>query len=150
MKTLNRIIVIAVLLMGLATCSLGQSNVPKLESTGTPTNESNNNSEAEIFTIVEQMPSFPGGEQKLLEYVAKNTKYPQIAQDNGIQGRVFVSFVVETDGSISNVKVTRSLGGGCDEEAVRVIESMPKWEPGKQRGQVVRVSYQIPVNFKLQ
>ena len=106
--------------------------------------------EQEIFQIVEEMPSFPGGEQKLLEYVAKNTKYPQIARDSGIQGRVFIGFVVETDGSISNVKVLRGIGGGCDEEAVRVIKSLPKWKPGKQRGKAVRVSYQIPVNFKLQ
>ena len=106
--------------------------------------------EQEIFQIVEEMPSFPGGEQKLLEYVAKNTKYPQIARESGIQGRVFIGFVVETDGSISNVKVLRGIGGGCDEEAVRVIKSLPKWKPGKQRGKAVRVSYQIPVNFKLQ
>ena len=106
--------------------------------------------EQEIFQIVEEMPSFPGGEQKLLEYVAKNTKYPQIARESGIQGRVFIGFVVETDGGISNVKVLRGIGGGCDEEAVRVIKSLPKWKPGKQRGKAVRVSYQIPVNFKLQ
>ena len=106
--------------------------------------------EQEIFQIVEEMPTFPGGEQKLLEYVAKNTKYPQIARESGIQGRVFIGFVVETDGSISNVKVLRGIGGGCDEEAVRVIKSLPKWKPGKQRGKPVRVSYQIPVNFKLQ
>ena len=106
--------------------------------------------EQEIFQIVEEMPSFPGGEQKLLEYVAKNTKYPQIARESGIQGRVFIGFVVEPDGSISNVKVLRGIGGGCDEEAVRVIKSLPKWKPGKQRGKAVRVSYQIPVNFKLQ
>ena len=107
-------------------------------------------SEQEIFQIVEEMPAYPGGEQKLLEYVAKNTKYPQIARESGIQGRVFIGFVVETDGSISNVKVLRGIGGGCDEEAVRVIKSLPKWKPGKQRGKAVRVSYQIPVNFKLQ
>ena len=106
--------------------------------------------EQEIFKIVEEMPAFPGGEAKLLEYVAKNTKYPQIARESGIQGRVFIGFVVETDGSISNVKVLRGIGGGCDEEAVRVIKSLPKWKPGKQRGKAVRVSYQIPVNFKLQ
>ena len=106
--------------------------------------------EQEIFQIVEEMPSFPGGEGKLLEYVAKNIKYPQIARETGIQGRVFVGFVVEPDGSISNVKLLRGIGGGCDEEAMRVIKSLPKWKPGKQRGKAVRVSYQIPVLFKLQ
>ena len=106
--------------------------------------------EQEIFQIVEEMPSFPGGEGKLMEYVAKNIKYPQIARETGIQGRVFVGFVVEPDGSISNVKLLRGIGGGCDEEAMRVIKSLPKWKPGKQRGKPVRVSYQIPVLFKLQ
>ena len=106
--------------------------------------------EQEIFQIVEEMPAFPGGDQKLLEYVAKNIKYPQIARESGIQGRVFIGFVVEPDGSVSNVKVLRGIGGGCDEEAMRVIKSMPKWKPGKQRGKAVRVSYQIPVMFKLQ
>ena len=106
--------------------------------------------EAEIFTIVEEMPEFPGGMTKLAEYLAKNIKYPQMARESGIQGRVFVQFVVEPDGSVSNVAVMRSLGGGCDEEAMRVVKSMPKWKPGKQRGKPVRVSYILPVNFKLQ
>ena len=105
--------------------------------------------EQEIFQIVEEMPSYPGDEKALLEYVAKNIKYPQIARETGIQGRVFVGFVVEPDGSVSNVKILRGIGGGCDEEAMRVIKSLPKWKPGKQRGKAVRVSYQIPVVFKL-
>ena len=106
--------------------------------------------EAEIFTIVEEMPEFPGGMAKLADYLAKNIKYPQMARESGIQGRVFVNFVVEPDGHVSNVNVMRSLGGGCDEEAMRVVKSMPKWKPGKQRGKAVRVSYILPVNFKLQ
>ncbi|MBR6227395.1 MAG: energy transducer TonB [Bacteroidales bacterium] len=106
--------------------------------------------EQEIFQIVEEMPSFPGGEAELMKYVGSHIKYPQIARETGIQGRVFVSFVVEPDGSISNVKLLRGIGGGCDEEAMRVIKSLPKWKPGKQRGKAVRVSYQIPVFFKLQ
>lgn len=106
--------------------------------------------EQEIFQIVEEMPAFPGGEQKLMEYVGKNIKYPQIARESGIQGRVFVGFVVEPDGSVSNVRLLRGIGGGCDEEAMRVIKNMPRWKPGKQRGKAVRVSYQIPVMFRLQ
>ena len=106
--------------------------------------------EQEIFQIVEEMPAFPGGEAKLMEYVGKNIKYPQIARETGIQGRVFIGFVVGPDGSVSNVKLLRGIGGGCDEEAMRVVKSMPKWKPGKQRGKAVRVSYQIPVFFKLQ
>ena len=106
--------------------------------------------EQEIFHIVEEMPAYPGGDKALMEYIAKNIKYPQIARESGIQGRVFVGFVVEPDGHVSNVKLLRGIGGGCDEEAMRVIKSMPKWKPGKQRGKAVRVSYQIPVMFKLQ
>lgn len=105
--------------------------------------------ETDIFTIIEEMPDFPGGTQKLSEYLAKNIKYPQLAKECGIQGRVFVNFVVEPDGSVSNVNVMRSLGGGCDEEAMRVVKSMPKWKPGKHRGKPVRVSYILPVNFRL-
>ena len=106
--------------------------------------------EQEIFQIVEEMPAYPGGEQKLMEFIAKGIKYPQIARETGIQGRVFVGFVIEPDGSVSNVKVLRGIGGGCDEEAMRVVKGMPKWKPGKQRGKAVRVSYMLPVNFKLQ
>ena len=105
--------------------------------------------EAEIFTVVEEMPSFPGGMEKLPEYLAKNIKYPQMARESGIQGRVFVYFVVEPDGSVSKVQVLRGIGGGCDEEAIRVVKNMPKWKPGKQRGKPVRVSYNLPVNFQL-
>lgn len=106
--------------------------------------------EAEIFTVVESMPEFPGGPAKMMEYIAKNIKYPAMARESGIQGRVFVNFVVESDGSVSNVKVLRGIGGGCDEEAVRVVEAMPKWTPGRQRGKAVRVSFNLPVRFTLQ
>ena len=106
--------------------------------------------EAEIFKVVEEMPEFPGGSAKLMEYIQKNIKYPMMARESDIQGRVFVNFVVEPDGSISNVAVLRGIGGGCDEEAVRVVNSMPKWKPGKQRGSAVRVSYTVPLIIKLQ
>ncbi len=106
--------------------------------------------EAEIFTVVEAMPEFPGGMGKLMNYLATNIKYPPLAKESGIQGRVFINFVVEPDGSISNVKVLRGIGGGCDEEAIRVVEAMPKWKPGMQRGKPVRVSYNLPVKFTLQ
>ena len=106
--------------------------------------------EAEIFTVVESMPSFPGGMGELMKFLGKNINYPTLAKESGIQGRVFINFVVEPNGSISNVKVLRGIGGGCDEEAVRVVKSMPKWSPGKQRGKPVRVSYNLPVKFTLQ
>ncbi|MBR1514109.1 MAG: TonB family protein [Bacteroidales bacterium] len=102
-----------------------------------------------VFQIVEEMPQFPGGEPKLMEYIAKNLNYPQEARDKGIDGRVFIGMVIEKDGSVSNVKVLRGIGGGCDEEAVRVIKALPKWTPGKKDGKPARVSYQIPINFKL-
>ncbi|PID94356.1 MAG: energy transducer TonB [Bacteroidetes bacterium] len=106
--------------------------------------------EEEIFLIVEQQPEFPGGEKARLTYLAKNTKYPQMARESNIQGQVFVTFVVEPDGKISNVSILRGIGGGCDEEAVRVVQSMPNWVPGKQRGRPVRVRFNMPIKFILQ
>ena len=103
-----------------------------------------------VYQIVEEMPQYPGGENALMDYVSKNVVYPKEAQEKGISGRVFVGFIVEKDGSVSNVKVLRGIGGGCDEEAVRVIKGMPKWKPGKQDGKPVRVSYMMPIIFKLQ
>ena len=102
-----------------------------------------------IYQIVDEMPQFPGGEAAMMKFVANNVKYPQEAKDKEIDGRVFVSFVVEKDGSVSNVKVMRGIGGGCDEEAVRVISAMPKWKPGIKDGKPVRVSYMMPLTFKL-
>ncbi len=106
--------------------------------------------EAEIFKVVEEMPEFPGGAAKMMEYIQKNIKYPMMARESDIQGRVFVNFVVEPDGSITNVTVMRGIGGGCDEEALRVVQSMPNWKPGKQRGSAVRCSFTVPIIFKLQ
>ena len=85
----------------------------------------------------------------MYKYLAQNIKYPQLARENNITGRVFVTFVVERDGSVTGVRVLRDIGGGCGQEAVRVVKSMPKWTPGKQRGKAVRVQYNLPVNFSL-
>jgi len=103
-----------------------------------------------VFEVVEQMPSFPGGDKALIEYLSNNIKYPVVAQENGVQGRVVVSFVVEKDGSITDVKVVRSVDPSLDKEAARVVKSMPRWIPGKQNGSAVRVKYNVPVSFKLQ
>ena len=104
-----------------------------------------------VFKVVETMPEFPGGQQALMKYLATNVKYPVIALENGIQGRVVCQFVVEKDGKPSNIQVVRSSGEpSLDKEAVRVISTMPKWKPGKQRGKPVRVTYTIPVNFRIQ
>ena len=103
-----------------------------------------------VFDVVEEMPSFPGGQGALMSYLASNIKYPVVAQENGVQGRVIVSFVVERDGSISDVKVARSVDPSLDREAQRVVKSMPRWSPGKQNGSTVRVKYTVPVVFRLQ
>ena len=103
-----------------------------------------------IFDVVEEMPSFPGGNGALMSYLASNIKYPVVAQENGVQGRVIVSFVVERDGSISDVRVARSVDPSLDREAQRVVKSMPRWSPGKQNGSTVRVKYTVPVVFRLQ
>ena len=104
----------------------------------------------EIFGIVENMPMFRGGERKLMEFIGNNVVYPKEAIDAGIEGRVFVEFYIEKDGTVCDAKVLRGIGYGCDEEALRVIGLMPKWYPGKQRGQSVRVRYTLPINFKLE
>lgn len=102
-----------------------------------------------IFDVVEEMPSFPGGNGALMSYLASNIKYPVVAQENGVQGSVIVSFVVERDGSISDVRVARSVDPSLDREAQRVVKSMPRWKPGKQNGSAVRVTYTVPVVFRL-
>lgn len=131
----------------------------KQESTTQPIEQSQTNSNEqtkstiddndEVFTVVEEDPEFPGGMEAMYKFIADNLSYPSLAKDNNITGRVFVSFVVEKDGSISNVKTMRDIGGGCGAEACRIIRSMPNWIPGKQRGKIVRVQYTLPVNFNL-
>ena len=103
-----------------------------------------------VFDVVEEMPSFPGGQAALMSFLSSNIKYPVVAQENGVQGRVIVGFVVERDGSITDVKVMRSVDPSLDREAQRVVKSMPRWKPGKQNGSAVRVKYTVPVVFRLQ
>lgn len=103
-----------------------------------------------IFQVVEKMPSFPGGDQELFKFLNDNVKYPVIAQENGIQGRVICQFVVNKDGTIVDVEVVRSVDPSLDKEAIRVIKAMPKWTPGLQRNKPVRVKYTLPVMFRLQ
>ena len=105
--------------------------------------------EGKVFDTVEQMPSFPGGQAALFQWLSSNLKYPVVAEDNGVQGRVIVTFVVERDGSITDVKVVKSVDPSLDKEAVRLVKSMPKWIPGKQKGEAVRVKYTVPVTFRL-
>ena len=104
----------------------------------------------EIFTVVEEQPGYPGGDEARIKYLQDNIKYPDEAKELGVQGKVFVTFVVEVDGSITDVRVLRGIGAGCDEEAIRVVRGMPKWVPGKQRGVPVRVQFNLPIKFTLQ
>ena len=103
----------------------------------------------DVFDIVEQMPEYPGGMQALFEFLKENIKYPEDAQKQKVEGRVLVKFVVETDGSISNIEVVKNAFPSLDAEAERVVRIMPKWTPGKQKGQVVRVKFVLPINFSL-
>ena len=106
--------------------------------------------ETKVFDVVEQMPSFPGGPSALMQFLSSNIKYPVVAEENGVQGRVVCTFVVEKDGSITDVRVIKSVDPSLDKEAMRVVKSMPKWIPGKQNGSAVRVKYTVPVTFRLQ
>lgn len=105
--------------------------------------------EEQIFEFLEEMPEFPGGEKAMLKWLGEHVKYPAVAAENNIQGRVMVSFVVERDGSVSNVKVDRGVDPSLDKEAIRLVESMPKWKPGMQTGKPVRCRFRLPVTFKL-
>lgn len=104
---------------------------------------------SEIFVVVEESPQFPGGEEGRVEYLQKNIIYPEKAEKNGIEGTVYVTFVVERDGSTSNVRILRGIGGGCDEVALEAVRNMPDWKPGKQKGRPVRVQFNMPLKFKL-
>ena len=106
--------------------------------------------EGTVFTIVEEMPQFPGGgEAALIKYLQANIKYPPIARENGITGTVYVNFIIDKEGKVSQAKVLRGIGGGCDEEALRIVNKMPQWSPGRQNGRNVIVSYNLPVRFNL-
>ena len=102
-----------------------------------------------IFTLVEDSPTYPGGEKARAKFLQENLHYPEFAVRNGIQGTVFVTFVVDADGSLSNVRVLRGIGGTCDEGAIRVVKAMPKWIPGRQRGEAVRVQFNLPIRFSI-
>ena len=126
-----------------------QEEATNIEAQHVEIEEEEEVAEEEIFQVVENDPEFPGGVEAMYKYLAQNIKYPQLARENNITGKVWVTFVVEKDGSVTNVTVVRDIGGGCGAEAVRIVKSMPKWTPGKQRGKNVRVQYRLPVNFSL-
>ena len=103
-----------------------------------------------VFDVVEQMPSYPGGMGALMQYLSINIKYPKEAEEKGAQGRVITSFIVEKEGSISDVKIKNSVHPALDAEAIRVVKNMPKWIPGKEGGEPVRVKYTLPITFRMQ
>lgn len=134
-----------------STTILTEDNTPKVEVKYVPVQVVEEEPEEQtIFEVVENMPEFPGGQGALMNYLSKNIKYPTIAQENGTQGRVIVQFVVNRDGTIVDAKVVRSVDPYLDKEALRVINTMPKWKPGMQRGKPVRVKFTVPVTFRLQ
>lgn len=102
-----------------------------------------------VFTVVEEMPTFPGGDESRVRFLTENIKYPQMAKESGIQGTVYVTFVIDERGRVADVKVLRGIGGGCDEEAIRVVKMMPPWNAGKQSGKPVRVQFNMPIKFTL-
>ena len=106
--------------------------------------------EAQVFTYVEEMPTFPGGDEALYSYISKQIQYPEIAKRAGVEGKVYIQFVVRTDGKVTEVTVVKGIGAGCDEEAVKVVRSMPNWKPGRQNGHPVNVRISVPIVYKLQ
>lgn len=136
---MKKVLFVLVLLLSVHTVMHAQSN----QST------ERNASDEKIFDVVEQPPSFPGGQAALMSYLSKSVKYPEEALKDNVQGRVIVGFIVEKDGSVSNAKIIRSVDSALDKEAIRIVMSMPKWTPGRQNGRNVRTKYNVPVNFKL-
>ena len=149
--TIAMLIVVAIAIVGFTIPTLLKLATPEQKEVMTEVTTLSKLAEPEkVFDMVEQMPTFPGGQQELMSYLGKNIKYPTIAQENGTQGRVIIQFVVERDGTITDVRVARGVDPYLDKEAVRVVQSMPKWIPGKQNGKAVRVKFTVPVMFRLQ
>ena len=146
-----RSIVLLLILVFNLSSGWGKSLIPAMETRPpfTDTVHSDSTYTGEVHDIVEEMPQFPGGPSAMFEYMNKNLKYPEEAKTSGVQGRVLVTFIIERDGSLSNVKVVKSVSPSLDKEAIRVVSSMPKWIPGKQYRSAVRVKYTVPVTFKL-
>ena len=147
-KAVAALPVMALLLM--VGCKPAATEEPQQEEPIYNTMDLTENADGEVFSVVEDEPEFPGGVEALYKYLAENIKYPVLAKEKGTQGRVYVTFVVEKDGSVTDAKVLRGVSEEVDAEALRVINAMPKWKPGMQQGVPVRVQYNIPIIFKLQ
>ncbi len=131
-------LILFVLTISLMSCSIFKKE-PKVESVDIN----------KVYTVVEKQPEYPGGADAMFSYLGKTIKYPQAAKEAGVKGKVYVSFVIERNGSISNIKVLRGIGSGCDEEGIKAVKNMPNWTPGEIRNQTVRVQYVLPINFSL-
>lgn len=149
MKKIFKITTVLSFLLAVSLSANAQATKNVLKEKKAVTNNQQEDS-TKVFDIVEQMPEFPGGAAALMQWLSNNVKYPAIAEENGIQGRVLCQFTVEKDGSINDVLVMRSVDPSLDKEAIRVLKQMPKWVPGKQKGEPVRVKYTVPVQFRLQ
>lgn len=133
----------------LATRTVETDSVLTKDPLPDPIDPKNNTGTANTYLWVQEMPMFPGGENEMLRFISKNIKYPADARENNISGTVHISFVVDKEGDIKNIELLRGIGGGCEEEAIRVLKTMPRWKPGKQNGQAVNVQYKLPVAFTL-
>lgn len=127
----------------------GETGVDNLIEEPAPAQQVVEEVKEEVFLVVEEMPEFPGGQAAMMKHIASNIKYPRVAQQQGLEGRVIVNFVINSKGEVDNVEVVKGIGGGCDEEAVRVIKSLPKFKPGKQNGRPVSVKFTVPIKFAL-
>lgn len=141
MKVLLKATLALAVALTCATFTVNAQSKPKLNK---PNPDANG-----VYTVVEQSASFPGGLKSFGSYLGKTIHYPEAARKNNVQGKVFVQFIVEKDGSLSSMKVVRGIGAGCDDEAVRALTAGPKWKPGKQGGKAVRQQYVVPINFTL-
>lgn len=153
---MKKFIFIVYILLGICLCGFSQSSVDTFRIGKKKVEEKPKTTAPIVETIkppplakVDVMPVFPGGEDELYKFLQENIKYPQLAKETNISGTVYIYFVIETDGSVSDVRLVKGIRGGCDEEALRVVKMMPKWSPGRLDGKAVRVSYALPIVFSL-
>ncbi|MCQ2326506.1 MAG: energy transducer TonB [Bacteroidales bacterium] len=149
MKTLSKLLLLSIVVLLVCSCAHNKKSVANKNKQDSVVINNDTTDDDVTFVVLEEYPEFPGGMEALMDFLSKNIKYPEAAKEQGIEGRVFVTFVVEKNGSVNNVKVVRDIGGGCGEEAARVVKMMPKWKPGKQNGKVVRTQFNLPIKFSL-
>ncbi|MBQ9254820.1 MAG: energy transducer TonB [Bacteroidales bacterium] len=149
MKTTSKILILLCVSICLLSCNQTKKTQSNAKTSQPTISQTLNEEDEPVFVAVEEEAVFPGGYEGLTKFLQDNIKYPKKAKKNNIQGTVFVQFTVGKDGSVSNVKVLRDIGGGCGKEAVRVVKAMPKWQPAKQKGKPVRCLYNLPLKFSM-